>query len=181
MISFDEAVEYVLRNEGGLVDDPTDRGGVTKYGISLRFLKSLGLSYDFNQDGIINEKEIIKLTLEQAKSIYKHEFWDDKFEQINEQRIVNYLFDMHINMGREQSVKIVQRALWACGLSRTAIKDDGILGFNTIKAINDTIRTFDALLPAMRSERASVFRIIVCKKPEQQKFLNGWLNRAYEQ
>ena len=39
---FEEAFEDLLGIEGGFVDDPVDRGGTTKYGISLRFLKSEG-------------------------------------------------------------------------------------------------------------------------------------------
>ena len=34
--TFDEIIEIVLEHEGGYVNDPHDRGGETKYGISKR-------------------------------------------------------------------------------------------------------------------------------------------------
>ena len=48
---FDHAVKEILRHEGGYVDDPVDRGGETKYGISKRSYPDL---------------DIANLTLEQA-------------------------------------------------------------------------------------------------------------------
>jgi hypothetical protein len=45
------AAKKLLLIEGGFVDDPTDRGGTTKYGISLRFLAAAG-AFDSDGDGI---------------------------------------------------------------------------------------------------------------------------------
>lgn len=41
MSDFDTAVNYVLRNERGLNESKNDRGGITNFGISLRFLKTV--------------------------------------------------------------------------------------------------------------------------------------------
>ena len=35
------------------------------------------------------------------------------------------------------------------------------------------------LLAALKSEAAGYYRCLVAKNPKLQKFLNGWLNRAY--
>ena len=43
MSLFDKCLKIVLIHEGGYSDDPDDPGGTTNYGISLRFLKSVGL------------------------------------------------------------------------------------------------------------------------------------------
>ena len=40
----------LLEIEGGWVNDPKDRGGATKYGISLRFLAAEG-AFDADGDG----------------------------------------------------------------------------------------------------------------------------------
>jgi len=53
-------VPHVLKREGGYVDDPTDRGGETKYGISKRSYPQL---------------DIKNLTLEQALEIYRKDYW----------------------------------------------------------------------------------------------------------
>ncbi len=40
MSIFSTAHDYMMKNEGGLSENPADPGGVTNYGISLRFAKS---------------------------------------------------------------------------------------------------------------------------------------------
>lgn len=61
MDNFDKAFEIVIGLEGGLTNDPNDTGGVTKYGISQRAHMSV---------------DVASLTLDEAKSIYKREYWD---------------------------------------------------------------------------------------------------------
>lgn len=60
MSFFDPAFEIVVGIEAGYVNDPRDPGGETKYGISKRSYPNL---------------DIKNLTLEQAKDIYRHDFW----------------------------------------------------------------------------------------------------------
>lgn len=61
MSSFDKALEFTLRWEGGYVFDHDDPGGETKYGISKRAYPN------------VNIKE---LTREQAGDIYKRDYWN---------------------------------------------------------------------------------------------------------
>jgi lysozyme family protein len=57
------------------------------------------------------------------------------------------------------------------------VKEDGILGKVTLAAVNSA----DAgeLLAALRSEAAGYYRGIVIKNSSQNRFINGWLKRAY--
>jgi len=55
---------------------------------------------------------------------------------------------------------------------------DGIIGSQTIRAIND-VKPRAMLLSAIRAEAAAYYRGVVEKKPELRRFENGWLNRAY--
>ena len=59
-MSFDVAIEFVFKREGGLVDDPADPGGLTNFGIS--------------QKAYPNE-DIRNLTVERAKELYKRDYW----------------------------------------------------------------------------------------------------------
>ena len=59
--TFDEIIDVVLEHEGGYVNDPTDTGGETKYGISKR-------AYP--------DEDIKELTVERAKELYKKDYWD---------------------------------------------------------------------------------------------------------
>jgi len=58
MADFDRAIDFVLKWEGGLT---SDTGGLTKYGISQKAYPDL---------------DIANLTLEQAKAIYRKDYWD---------------------------------------------------------------------------------------------------------
>lgn len=175
---FECAVNFVLRNEQGLVDNPNDNGGITNFGISLRFLKNLPTER-LKIFGIFEEpytETIRELTLEQAKLMYKNEFWNvAPFEKIFNQEHANYIFDMAISMGIAPAIKCVQRACWSV-LRKRYLLDDGILGAKTLAAI----KTCGFLLmPAIRSERAGYYRLILEKSNNEKEFIDGWLNRAY--
>lgn len=60
MTNFERAVAIVLEEEGGLVDNPKDPGGLTKYGISQRAYPKL---------------DIRNLTRDDAKAIYLRDYW----------------------------------------------------------------------------------------------------------
>lgn len=184
MSSFDEAIDYVLKSEGGLEEDQDGRdpAGISKYGISLRLLKSLSAD-SLRKYGIagtpqtINADTIRDLTLEQAKSVYKGEFWARApFGAIINQDSCNYIFDMAINQGIAPAIKCAQRACWAVQGIKDVTPDDGVMGEDTIDLIN---RNSVYLLPAMRSERAGDYRMIIVMNPKEKEFLNGWLSRAY--
>ena len=175
MSEFESAVLYVLRNEGGLSENPHDPGGITNHGISFRFLKSI-LQERLKNYGIfdeVNEDTIRHLTQDQAKLIYKGEFWNlAPFEKIYNQDFANYIFDMSINMGISPAIKCVQRACWAVMKRWDQLPDDGILGDRTLATIK--MCAF-LLMPALRSERANYYRSLGLEK----EFLHAWYNRTY--
>jgi hypothetical protein len=61
MVNFEQAYEFTKRWEGGYVNDPADPGGETKYGISKRAYPDLNIK---------------DLGEEDAKAIYKRDYWD---------------------------------------------------------------------------------------------------------
>lgn len=176
MSSFDLAIPVILKHEGGLREDPNDPGGITNMGISLRFLKNCGLKYDFNGDGVIDEREIRELTPEHATLIYRNEFWDlNRYDRIINQAVATKTLDLCVNVGAGQAHKLIQRAVWALDMDR-GLADDGVIGNKSIMAIN-ALNT--ALLPPIRAEQAGFYRLLVRIKPTQAGDLNGLLNRAY--
>lgn len=178
MSEFDAAVDYVLLQEGELEESPNDPGGITKYGISLRFLKALTdpKRYGFTAE-TINSDTIKELTIDKAKELYKGEFWEHApFDKINNQTNCNYIFDMGVNMGIAPAIKCAQRACWAVMRKRNIIVDDGILGNETLSLIN---QCGGLLLYTMRSERAGEYRLIADRNPPEKEYLDDWLNRSY--
>lgn len=179
MADFESAVNFVLKNEGLLNENPKDKGGLTKYGISLRFLKTLSAD-DLKKCGIeieVSEDTIRNLTINQAKQLYYFQFWlHAPFSQILYQEHANYLFDMAVNLGIAPAIKCIQRACWAVMKKWELLHDDGILGSNTLAAIE---KCGFLLLPALRAERGNYYRNIVNRDPEQMEFLKGWYDRTY--
>lgn len=157
---FDRAFRYTIQNEGGFSNDPHDAGGATRYGISSRLLSSL-------KDCAI--KDVRTLTLEDAKQIYKAEFYDKiKGDEFPSDRIVIKLFDTAVNVGVRTAVKILQTAINKMA-ARVAV--DGVIGRLTISAT-------DTLLKAFVSEQINFYKTVAERIPTQRKFLNGWINRA---
>lgn len=178
MGQFDSAVRFVLANEGGLEENSNDPGGITNFGISLRFLREVP-SDVLRKAGIfepIDEYTVRNLTMDQALHIYRTMFWDTTFEKIINQSLCNYIFDMCINLGHGQAIKLVQRAVNACQKTRGYLKDDGILGGKTLAGINQA--SF-MLIPALIAQRDGFYRLLVAENPKREVFIDGWLNRCY--
>lgn len=178
MADFNRSIETVLRHEGFFSDDKSDPGGATKWGISLSYLQSLPpVQADINKDGAVDTKDIRSLDLEKAKEIYKIGWWDRyHYSEIQDTRVATKVLDLSVNMGASQAHKLVQRAL--------GINDDGILGAQSIKAINDS--NPGKLIQAISDEAMSLYVALTFKRiqtmgiTEGGKYLKGWLRRAYD-
>lgn len=110
-MTFNDAVSLVLEFEGEYVDDPGDPGLATKYGISKR-------SYP--------DVDIKNLTLDQARAIYKEDFWDRCFCDELPKGLDFIMFDTAVNQGPSSAVKMLQSA--------AGVTVDGVLGPQTLKA-----------------------------------------------
>ena len=151
MSDFYLAIPGVLRNEGGYVNDPTDPGGETNFGISKRSYPDI--------------VDIKSLTVEEATAIYLRDFW--LFGGIIDQGVANKMLDSYVNM-RHAAIKIAQRI--------AGVAVDGAYGPNTEAAINTMDPGF--FLGKFRAALASYYQAIVANNPAEEKFLVGWLRRA---
>lgn len=180
MANFDEAVAYILAREQGIVESEFDAGGITNYGISLRFLRELPIDHlrKYGIFGEVTEETIRDLTEDQAKIIYRGEFWDEKnFVFILSQKLCNYFFDCVVNCGVSQAVKLLQRAVCAAFVTRSILRDDGLFGERTIKLINSLDDKI--LLQILVGLRDGFYRLLVEVNPKDKPNLEGWLNRTY--
>ena len=156
MKNFNEIIEQVLEHEGGYVNDPTDLGGETKYGITKRFYPDI---------------DIKNLTIEQATDIYKSDYWDKNKVESLPQNLWHIYFDMCVNMGKRTAVKVLQRAAVNKGRD---IEVDGGLGPMTIGALKGVE------LDRVRAFRVKYYVDLITARPEQEKFYLGWFRRATE-
>jgi hypothetical protein len=156
---FKKALQLVLNHEGGFVDDPDDPGGKTKYGISSKSYPDL---------------DIAQLTLDEAKWIYKRDYWDPfDYDAIEEESIACKVFDLTVNVGHQVCHRFIYKAL--CSLGYDVVESEE-LDQNFFSLINEIeAQTFIA---SLNKQASNYYHEIVEKNPSQRKFLKGWLNRV---
>jgi len=99
MANINKLVPFILKWEGGFVDDPLDKGGATNKGITLNTWKSFG--YDKNKDGVIDVKDLKLLEIKDFTIILKDRYWDKwKENSIDNQAIANVLVDWYWHSGK---------------------------------------------------------------------------------
>lgn len=114
----DAAFERYFHEEGGLVDHPSDPGGLTNLGIAL----------DRNPD--LTREDILKMTKPRAQSILKPKYWDKCRCDEMPEKVALSVFDSAVNQGPLMAVKLAQRA------AGFAEKDcDGLIGPKTLAAL----------------------------------------------
>ncbi|MES2040486.1 MAG: glycosyl hydrolase 108 family protein [Pseudomonadota bacterium] len=148
MNNFDICVTPVLKNEGGTSNHPLDAGKLTRFGISQRSYPKL---------------DIATLTAEQAKALYKRDFWDanqlDQFPLV----VAFEFFDCAVNCGAGTAARLLQRA--------TGVADDGIVGPITLVAVGKF--NADKLAKRMLAYRIQFYT----KLSNWPSFGAGWVNR----
>ncbi len=175
MALFEKAIPYILMNEGGYVDHPSDPGGATNHGISLRFLQGVPEG-DINKDDSIDAKDIRGMTQDQAAVLYRRQFWNpNSYEDLRNQGLATKIFDLAVNTGAGTANRMLQQA---CNLANTAtvIKVDGKIGPETLRVANNLDPQY---LVSIVSALACRHYILLCESNSKLKiFLRGWLARA---
>lgn len=172
MKTVDEMIADIIRREGGYSNNKNDRGSYTKFGVTLKTLNSW-------RGKECSQEDVKALTKEEAAQIYKAGyFYKPKIDKLPE-ALQPVVFDMAVNMGPKQAIKIMQRVI---GRIADGISIDGIIGPKTVKAARDAINAIgtSVVVNQITDERIIFYRNIVKRDPSQIVFLNGWENRARE-
>jgi lysozyme family protein len=154
MADFNVSIQKILDNEGGLSENPMDRGGKTRYGISQK-------SYP--------NEYIDSLTIERAKFLYERDYWNPILgNQIMSQEVADSLLDFAVNAGIKTAVKLAQ--------SVVGVDADGSVGKDTIYAIN----TYSPKLFLAEFKLAKIQKYVdICLTNSSQKtFFFGWIIRS---
>ena len=168
MRDFSDYFKIIIEHEGGLGEHPNDPGGITKYGISLVFLKTLSLQdADIDNDGDIDRDDIKALTVEDSKELYKKFFWDPlHLEGVLSEELKLHLFDHGVNAGTRTAAKLLQRIL--------NVDVDGSIGPDTIKKTNAFAGD---LVKEYKKAREAYYLAIIEKNSKLSVFKKGWLHR----
>lgn len=146
-MDFYEAFDRLIGSEGGYTNDAHDPGGETKFGICKR-------SYP--------HVDIKNLTIEDARKIYKRDFWDVLVDV--DPAIKFQVFDFAVNSGIQTAIRYLQRAI--------GVADDGHWG-PASKAKIASMQVTDVLMLYI-AERLDFWR----KLSTWPSFGAGWAGRA---
>ena len=155
----DPIVSAIMQREGGFVDHPADKGGPTKYGITLAVLAAW-------RGKAVYAADVQALSEDEARAIYEAKYWMP-FVAIKNNRVRGFLVDWGVNSGIRTAVVHLQRVL--------AVAVDGLIGPHTAMEANS--RDPEALMKALIAARLDFVRNIAEHDPTQAVFLAGWENR----
>lgn len=143
------------RKAVGYVDDPLDRGGETKFGVAKNANPDL---------------DITSLTWAEAKAVYYDRYWVAGSCEGMPARVGVLHFDGCVNHGVGRAKKFLQTSI--------GVNADGIVGRVTLQAIatEDPIEVCHRIC----NIREQFYNNIVKNKPNQARFLKGWLRRITE-
>lgn len=154
-MSFARAVAFVLKKEGGLVDDPNDPGGLTNHGVCLRYHPEL------------TRQQIIDLTDAQAAEIFHgQQYWGAIKGDELPGALQLPMLDTAVSEAPEHAIRFLQEALY--------VGVDGILGPKTLHAA----RVAMAHATICRFTAHRVFYLTT--KESWEHYGKGWTARAVQ-
>lgn len=178
-MTIEAMIDTAIGKEGGYVNNPKDKGGPTRWGITEQVARAFGYA------GYMAE-----LPRETAVTIYRRRYLIapgfDKILAISAP-IAEELFDTGINMGPTYAGRFLQRALNL--LNREArdypdIATDGALGAMSLAALNGygkrrglTGEGLEVLLWTIRAFRTGRYADISEAREANEEFFYGWVAR----
>jgi lysozyme family protein len=133
---YPESISRVLKSEGGYVNHPSDPGGPTNFGITLAVYRQYGGKPK------ATAADVKAMTVEEAKAIYKAQYWNPVHGDDDPAGLDYTLFDYGVNSGPSRANKVLRRV---CSLPDNA---DWPTTFNAIAK-----RDAKALISAVNAER----------------------------
>ena len=150
MQNFPDCIAHVLAAEGGLVNDPKDPGGVTKFGISQRSYPAL---------------DIRALSLDEAKAIYQRDYWDKIQGEALPAGLDLLVLDHAVNAGPARAVRLLQGLL--------NVPEDGLMGPVTLAGV--AIADPQDLIARYSELRLDFYQDL----PTWRHFGAGWSRRVH--
>ena len=155
MATIEEIITDILQREGGLVNNPADKGGRTDKGISEKYHPKAWA------DGKVTEAE--------ARAIYLKKYvLTPGFDKIKGSHLQTQLVDFGVHSGPQLAIMKLQ------GIIGT--KQDGILGPKSLTTLGEMDPKY--VNNRLMVERIRMIGRIVGRDRSQAQFLNGWLERA---
>lgn len=169
-----EIIDKIIEIEGGYVDDPSDSGGETNYGVTIAVARKYGYEGDMKD-----------LPRDLAFKIYSDKYWDAlKLDDVCELSpgIARELADTGINMGVGRAGKFLQRSLNSLNNGGSYYPDiavDGMVGKRTIVALTSFLdlrgnEGKTVLLNMLNCLQGEFYISLAERREKDEKFVYGW-------
>jgi lysozyme family protein len=162
----DQALEFLLEEEGGWSNHPADRGGKTMYGVTQAVYDDYRVRLKKT-----TKQTVAKITKAEAREIYDVLYW----RACGADRLpwpISYItFDAAVNSGVSRAVRWTQAGL--------QVPQDGKLGPGTVAAATKAVANQEgSSLFAIVDQRVQFLAALVKRSPSQSAFLLGWWRRT---
>lgn len=159
--SFDRALRFVLRWEGGYVDHPADPGGRTNKGVTQRVYAAWRAARRLPQ------RDVKLIGDDEVHAIYLDDYWRRACCGELPHPLDMAIFDTAVNMGVKRATCLLQESV--------GCKADGRFGPATRKAVAGCDPGTG--LVAFCNAREAFYRRLVATRPPMSVFLKGWMSR----
>ena len=179
-MNVDQIIEGIVGREGGFTDNPKDKGGPTRWGITQAVARQYGYTGDMRT-----------LPREVAKAIYLELYYvGPKFDQVHalSPRIAEELTDTGVNCGQAVAAKFLQRALNAFNREARIYPDitvDGQLGIRSLAALRAYLEHRGAegeevMLKALNCLQGERYIGLAERRPANEEFVWGWIKNRVD-
>ncbi len=162
-MNVDQLITDIIKREGAVyTNDPSDKGGPTKFGITQATLAA-------SRGHAVSPDDVKNLTEVEARAIYTKRYVNAAhFNLIADEKVRAELVDFGVNSGPELAVTHLQQVL--------GVTADGDLGPKTLTAAN--AMEGRALLNKLAVNRLLFLLSLGLNNATQLKYVRGWANRA---
>lgn len=167
-----QIIKTTIGEEGGLSNDPDDKGGRTLCGIASAYFPK---EFDeiisvFNRNGYLAAQQY-------AFNFYYIRFWDDQYDEIEDSSLLQQLFDFGVNAGQRTAVSLLQNTINK--MFNYGLTVDGEFGKHTLEAVN--LFSKESKAGECESALHNEYELTIAKwykgRNNFWKFGKGWLKR----
>ncbi len=164
-------ISEIIKVEGGYVNDPSDSGGETNFGITVAVARQFGYV------GAMRD-----MPRSVAFDIYSAKYWDavkgDEMVKLSE-HVAEEVVDTSVNMGPGRAGKFLQRALNVLNKRGSLYKDltvDGAIGKATVSALRAYLdgRDEETLVKALNCLQGAYYITLAERREKDERFVYGW-------
>lgn len=176
MADFEKAIGNTFHAEGGFQNKANDNANYV-HGVLIGTNRGISaLAYYEFYKRVPSVSDMMKLSVDEAKKIFKGNYWDKiKGDLIKNQSVAEMMFQYIIGSGQSQVSDLKDIANASHGVDEILVENDLPFTEKECFFINglDQERYFNALY----AWRYHLYDTIVKRNPAKLEFLEGWRNR----